>query len=58
MEASERRSLVGGRGRPRVACSSCGLRIPLDAIIVEGSRRILSCQRCHTTDTWDLDLRD
>jgi hypothetical protein len=58
MESSARFSVVGGSGRPRVACPTCGLRIPLDAIVVHGSRRTLSCVRCHGTDTWDLDLRD
>ena len=58
MDRSERRALVGGPGRPRVACPTCGLRIPLDAVVAEGSRRSLSCERCHGTDTWELDLRD
>jgi hypothetical protein len=41
-----------------VACPTCGLRIPLDAIVVAGRRRSLFCQRCHAVEIWDLDLRD
>jgi hypothetical protein len=47
-----------------VACPTCGLRIPLDAIVVTGRQRTLFCQRCHAVEIWDLantaeiDLRD
>ena len=59
MEPTAHRSIVGGPGRPRVACPHCGLRIPLDEVVVDGPRRTLSCVRCHGTDTWELlDLRD
>ena len=56
-------SVVGGRSRPRVACPTCGLRIPLDAVVVTGRMRTLSCERCHAVEIWNLntaeiDLRD
>jgi hypothetical protein len=47
-------TVVGGPARPRVACPTCGLRIPLDAIVAVGDRRVLICNRCHTTDAWNL----
>ena len=50
------RRLVGGPVRPRVACRTCGLRIPLDEIVAIGQRRVLVCTRCHSTDAWELDL--
>jgi formate dehydrogenase maturation protein FdhE len=53
-----RRSLVGNDSRPRVACPTCGLRIPLDTIVVAGQQRTLRCVRCHAVETWALDLRD
>jgi hypothetical protein len=37
-----------------VACPTCGLRIPLDAIVVLGVHRSLFCQRCHGTQIWEL----
>jgi hypothetical protein len=41
-----------------VACPTCGLRIPLDSIVVAGQHRTLSCVRCHSVETWVIDLRD
>ena len=56
MEPTAHRSRVSGPGKPRLACRHCGLWIPLDAIVVDGPRRMLACVRCHGTDTWELDL--
>ena len=57
MDPGGRRSLVGGRGRPRVACPTCGLRIPLEAIVILGVHRSLFCQRCHGTEIWEIGRR-
>jgi endogenous inhibitor of DNA gyrase (YacG/DUF329 family) len=40
-----------------VACPTCGLRIPLDAVVVLGEQRSLCCERCHSIETWDLGRR-
>jgi hypothetical protein len=46
--------VVGGRARPRVACPTCGLRIPLDSVVAVGVRRVLICNRCHTNEVWEI----
>jgi hypothetical protein len=56
VDAERESSVVGGSVKPREACRTCGLRIPLDRIVAVGHRRVLVCTRCHSTDAWEIDL--
>lgn len=39
---------------PRIGCTSCGLRIALDQVVLVGDHRVLVCERCHEIDIWQV----
>lgn len=52
MHFGTRRQAPRKASPPRIGCTSCGLRIPLDQVVAIGEQRVLVCERCHGIDLW------
>jgi hypothetical protein len=54
MSFSTQRPVKRTPNAPRIGCTGCGLRIPLDRIVLVGDHRVLVCERCHQLDLWQV----
>ena len=47
---------MAGDGQPALICAACRAAMPLDgAVIVDVTRRSLTCPECGTVATWSVD---
>ena len=54
MNFGAQRQVRRSTSAPRIGCSTCGLRIPLEKVVALSDHRVLVCDRCHAIDLWQV----